>query len=317
LEDLDGPFRLDDGFVRQHAKPLIDPPMVAACDAAHMRDDDVVLGLSLHGEARAYPWWIMDNHHVVNDTVAGRAVMVILCEACCTAVAFDPVVSGRRLTFHQPYVYKSTIALEDHQTKSVWAPYYGKAIKGELVGTELEVLPLLQMEWTAWRALYPETLVLPGYLGERGGHGSAFSMDTDLLPEVPEALRLTWDDRLPFQTLVLGVVTPEAQRAYPLTTLRERGGVLNDDLGGVPIVAMQHAAGAGYGALAFSRILDGQTLSFARRPAGIVDLETASVWTAEGKALSGRLAGRQLSFVTSHVARWYVWAANYPDITIA
>jgi len=49
--------------------PLNNPSMVTIDEASHMRPDDMVLGLVVRGQPRAYPWWIMRNHHVVNDTV--------------------------------------------------------------------------------------------------------------------------------------------------------------------------------------------------------------------------------------------------------
>src|SRR5207248_6459418 len=123
-------------------RPLMNPEMVPAADASHMRDDDVVLGFALDGEARAYPWWIMDNHHVANDTVAGKPIVIVLCEACSTGLALDPIVDDRRLTFEARYVYRGTLALWDHQTGSIWATYLGRAVRGKLKGAALHLLPL-------------------------------------------------------------------------------------------------------------------------------------------------------------------------------
>src|SRR5436309_14997096 len=58
--------------------PLKDPPFVPVDRAGHMRDDDDVIGICLEGDARAYPWWILDNHHVANDLVGGQPVTVVL-----------------------------------------------------------------------------------------------------------------------------------------------------------------------------------------------------------------------------------------------
>jgi hypothetical protein len=311
------PYPLPREIQEFECRPLMDPGMVPAAEAGHMRADDVVLGLELDGEARAYPWWIMDNHHVANDTVAGRPVVIVLCEACSTGLALDPIVNGRRLTFEARYFYQGTLALRDHQTRSTWATYLGKAIRGRLKGAELELLPLFQLEWHAWRDLHPETLVLPDEPGAREGHGSEFTIGSPLLPEEWGKRPASFDPRLPNYALVLGVVTPTAQRAYRLSTLREAGGVLDDELGGLPIVAMLHLAEGSYGALAFSRVLDGRTLTFEASPEGAVDRESGSLWTARGRAVAGPLAGRQLAFVTSHIAKWFVWAKNYPSIEIA
>ena len=60
--------------------PMEAPTVLPASRARHMREGDVVLGIVVGGEARAYPWWIAKNFHAVNDQVRGRAVAVTLCE---------------------------------------------------------------------------------------------------------------------------------------------------------------------------------------------------------------------------------------------
>ena len=41
-----------------------------------MADEDLVLGLEWAGEARAYPINMIWFHHIVNDTVAGRPILI-------------------------------------------------------------------------------------------------------------------------------------------------------------------------------------------------------------------------------------------------
>ena len=152
--------------------PIVDPPMVSAREATHMRDDDDVLGIEIEGDARAYPWWIMDNHHVANDIVGDRAVFIMFCEVCATGIAFDPVVDGRRLIFRLGPLYNGTPAAVDEESGSVWSPYFAMAIEGKYRGKRLRIMPLQQMQWGEWRRRHPDTLVLPEGLGRRGGHGS-------------------------------------------------------------------------------------------------------------------------------------------------
>lgn len=305
-------------FLADHSRPLDDPDVVPAAGASHMRDDDLVLGLAVEGEARAYPWWIMDDHHVANDVVGGRPVTILLCEMCGTGLAVDPVVGGRRLTFESRGVYNGTITLDDHQTGSVWSPYLATAIRGPLAGTKLTLLPLAQMEWRAWRELHPETTVLADGQGSRTGHGSRYSL-TGAEPVSRRFYKTMarWDRRLPHNTLVLGVVTPGGQRAYVLEDLLEGGGVLNDRVGETDVVILAHRARGSYTALAYRREAAGRTLTFRPADDGAVDEETGSTWTFRGRAVDGPLAGESLEFIESHVSKWYVWGAHYPGIEIA
>ena len=304
-------------LLAKHSQPLVDPVLVSAEDADHMRPNDVVVGLALDGSPRAYPWWILDNHHVANDVVGGTSVALVFCERCSTAIALDPRVDGRRLIFQQGHLYNGTVALEDRETRSVWAPYLGMAIRGRLRGTRLELLPLFQMEWAAWRRRHPDTLVLEGSQGSRTGHGSDHGMGTSGVGRGMGATLARLDERLPHNALVLGVLVPGVERAYPLDALRANDGVVNDRQGETPLVVLADMAAGSYAALAFSRWVDGRELTFDAGPKGISDRETGTTWTTEGRAVAGPLAGTSLRFVPSHVSEWYVWPAHYPSIDIA
>ena len=311
-----GMVHLSPELMRSDCQPLIDPPFVPAVAADHMVPADVVLGVEFEGDARAYPWWIMDNHYVANDTVGGRRLVILLCPMCSTGVAFDPVIGGRRLTFEQRHIYNGIPALYDHQTGSVWSPYLGAAIRGQMMGTCLPVLPLRQMTWRAWRDIYPETRVLAAHLGRRDGHGSGHTIGSPYIVQPMARLLARWDTRLPHNTLVLGVLTAAGQRAYPLEVLRARKGVVCDELGGQPIVVFLHMVEGSYGALAYSRTVNERLLTFEPGPQGPVDVETGSLWTTDGRAVAGPLSGAALEFVNSHVSEWFIWAAHHAEIDV-
>jgi hypothetical protein len=304
------------GFEARHCQPMMHPRTVPAAQADHMRDDDVVLGTVLGGSARAYPWWIMDDHHMANDVVGGQPVTIVLCEMCSTGIAVDPVVDGMVLTFQQRHIYNGTITMDDYQTNSVWSPVATTAVEGKLKGAKLDMLPLWQMEWRAWREIHPDTDVLAPELGSRTGHGSDHDIGS---PRVQRRMResmLHWDDRLPHNTLAVAVSAPGGSRAYPLEALRQAGGVVNDEVGGHPVVIIHPMVEGNYSAAAFSRQVDGTTLTFQADGRGVLDRETGSVWSPEGRALDGPLAGTELPFVPSHVSEWYIVATSYPEIDI-
>jgi hypothetical protein len=51
---------------------LTDPTVVPAEDARWLDDDTLVLGATQNGEARAYPIFQLQFHHVANDTLGGE-----------------------------------------------------------------------------------------------------------------------------------------------------------------------------------------------------------------------------------------------------
>ncbi len=49
--------------------PLNNPGVAPASAASHMEADDLVFGVVVKGQPRAYPRWVMVAYHVVNDTI--------------------------------------------------------------------------------------------------------------------------------------------------------------------------------------------------------------------------------------------------------
>ena len=56
--------------------PLDQPAFLRASETDYLPDEDLVLGVEWMGEARAYPIRMLTYHHIVNDTVAGRPLLV-------------------------------------------------------------------------------------------------------------------------------------------------------------------------------------------------------------------------------------------------
>ena len=56
--------------------PLDNPVFIAADEAGFLDAGDLVLGLTIGGESRAYPVSMMTYHHIVNDTFGGRPILV-------------------------------------------------------------------------------------------------------------------------------------------------------------------------------------------------------------------------------------------------
>jgi hypothetical protein len=56
--------------------PLDDPEFLTAEDASFLGDDNLVMGLYIEGQSRAYPIGMVYYHHVVNDTVDGRPMLI-------------------------------------------------------------------------------------------------------------------------------------------------------------------------------------------------------------------------------------------------
>ncbi len=125
-----------------------------------------VVGVSVGRVEKAYPFIDLQEVKVVHDTVAGQELVVLwgapdtadaldafsIAEArgIGTAVAFNPVIDGRTLTFEP-----EGELFRDLETGSTWT-ILGKAIDGELAGSELELVAHRNEFWFAWQAFFPE-----------------------------------------------------------------------------------------------------------------------------------------------------------------
>jgi hypothetical protein len=127
-----------------------------------------VITVDLNGEAVAYPYDVMAEVGVVNDSVGGTDIVVIWQTGVAsaldvgkisagrdigTASVFSRVLDGKTLTFS---LVNGEIV--DDQTNSVWN-VLGHAISGELSGKSLEPIVAINHFWFSWAAFKPETRV--------------------------------------------------------------------------------------------------------------------------------------------------------------
>lgn len=127
-----------------------------------------VLTVDLNGEAVAYPYSVLEQVRVVNDTVGGQPVAVFWAAGVASALdsstialgrdvgsaaAFSPVLDGRRLTFRA-----EGERIVDAETGSEW-DILGRAVAGELAGRHLAAVVSINHFWFSWAAFKPETRI--------------------------------------------------------------------------------------------------------------------------------------------------------------
>jgi thiol-disulfide isomerase/thioredoxin len=292
--------------------PLDEPACRPARTATHMRDEDLVLGVVVSGRARAYPWWVVKNYHVVNDTIAGTPLVIAFCEQCSGGAAFRRALGGRQLSMDVAGVYNGTILLEDRETRTLWAPFSGRALEGPLLGNKLDRIPLSITHWDEWSGRHPQTDVVWASPKLRGGHGSWYAPGKwGIVTEMGATLG-SWDPRLPENTLVYGVESSTSAKCYPLSVVDAHGGIVDDQVGPTPVVIVVQGD---LEAAGFARSLEGRLLSF--RPvsggdAAMVDDQTGSLWSREGEATQGPLRGERLTPLDGYLVEWHVWSAYNP-----
>ena len=160
---------------RSFALPLNNPVVLPVPMATHMTPDDLVFGVIVKGQARAYPRWILLNYHVVNDVIKDEPIYLAHCEACTASSAFrstlDAVLKGT-LSFMICGARAGTFEVCDNQTLSRWHPFTGIARQGRLKGAAMERIPVVLEKWKTWADRFPDGEVVHAHpiLRERA-HG--------------------------------------------------------------------------------------------------------------------------------------------------
>ena len=292
----------------------IDQPKLVSGDAAagQMADSELVLGLVIDGEARAYPINMLSRHEIVNDVVAGVPIAVTYCPLCFTGIVFDRRIDGETLEFGvSGKLVMNDLVMYDRQTGSLWQQILGEGIRGRFLGEKLTPLPAVHTTWRQWRTIHPDTAVLDkggGY--DRDSYGAYYGRgDRGVIPGSGG------DPRLDGKALVLGVVAAATPKAYPFDSLASSA-VVNDSVGGTAIAVFYDARSQT--AVVMDRRLDGRELSFDLAPQAepghlvVVDRETGTSWSAlSSEALSGPLAGQRVTQLPATYAFWVAWSDFY------
>jgi len=149
-------------------RSIDDPSFIAAGDA-EWSPTTPVIGLSINGDARAYPLPVLAAHEIVNDVGGGSAVAITYCPLCLTGIVFDRSVAGSVVEFGvSGKLLMNVLVMYDRDTDSLWSQILREAITGPHRGTSLVLVDSLQTTWSTWRNLHPQTLILD----ERGRNDS-------------------------------------------------------------------------------------------------------------------------------------------------
>ena len=134
------------GVLKDGIPALINPAHIGSSEADYLLDDELVFGVQINGDARAYPLRILDWHEMFNDVVGGVPVALAYCTLCGSGILYDTRVPNRAEPFvfgSSGFLYRSNKLMYDQQTHSLWNQFTGRPVVGPLTGSriELEMLP--------------------------------------------------------------------------------------------------------------------------------------------------------------------------------
>jgi hypothetical protein len=140
-------------------------PVVISFPGTELKSRDVVIGLTIDGAARAYPWETFAKQSPVLDRVSGTPLLLVLGPDGKSFRVFLARIDGREAEFFlqddaksdAPAVKKDW-SLLDTNTASQWN-FQGCATSGPAQGKCLARIPALKDYWFDWRNYHPDTTV--------------------------------------------------------------------------------------------------------------------------------------------------------------
>lgn len=312
--------------------PAIDEPFFESVAAADgwLGDRWPVMLFREGDTARAYPIAILIWHEIVNDVIDGRPVAITFCPLCNSTLVFDRrLADGRLLDFGTTGTLRNAdLVMYDRQTFSWWQQFTGKAIVGEMTGTQLGILPSQIIAWGDFRARFPEGRVLSRKTGFERDYGRNPYVGYDDISSSPFYPVESTDERLPVKERVAAVEVDGEYAAYPFSALR-KAQVINDIVGEWPIVVfwqdgtgsalnsrrMDYGREVGSSAVYLREVAD-QALTFEHVEGAFQDVETGSRWNLFGEAINGPLEGQALTPVLYGEYFWFAWSAFQPETRV-
>mgnify|MGYP001553328221 FL=1 len=274
--------------------------------------DQLVLGVTINGQAKAYPIEVIGYHHQVRDTVGREPVMVTYCTVCRTGRVFSPYVKGHYQNFRLVGMDHFNAMFEDGSTRSWWQQATGVALIGPLKGSRLKEWPSEQMRLTAWIRKHPATLILQPDTTFNEAYEDLRNYDIGTIKSGLEKRdSASWKNK----SWVVGLQVNGQAKAYDWNDLI-RFRLINDSISSVPLLLAVEADSASFHV--WNAELNGKHLHFYLDVASglLKDNNTKSTWNFDGICTEGPLKGSSLTNRQAYQEFWHSWKQFHPNTTI-
>ncbi|MEH6443530.1 MAG: DUF3179 domain-containing protein [Oceanospirillaceae bacterium] len=309
-------IRLDEirwgGVVQDGIPPLRYPKMLIAENANYLADDNIVFGIEVNGDARAYPKRILAWHEMFVDSIGGIEIAGVYCTLCGTVIPYKTTANGIQYDLGTSgFLYRSNKLMYDQKTQSLWSTVKGEPVVGPLVnkGIALEHIGVVTTTWGEWKRRHPKTKVLSldtGYrrnYGEGVAYNAYFSTD-QLMFNTPFI-----DTRLNNKQEVLALrffASPKEQLAID-TDFLSKNWLYKTNIGRQKLLILTDLSGA-------NRVYDPKEVDFVSydQDSTLVD-STGEQWILEEHSLVAKKSNRKLTSLPYRRAFWFGWHAVFPE----
>ena len=287
--------------------PSLDfPTMVDAADADYLSSGDLVFGIEINGDSRAYPLRIMGWHEMFNDVIGGVPVALAYCTLCGAGILFETKVEGRDEPFtfgSSGLLYRSNKLMFDRQTESLWNQFTGRPVSGPLHGSGvvLKIRPVTITSWDRWRRRHPHTTVLSLDTGYRRDYGSGVVYrDYFASPDLMFPAIVRTEEQVQRKDYVFGIRMVGAAKAWPLDAFKV-GTVINDHVGFEAVVLIGEAE-----TRTVRAYYRGNDRFESGDRAGQLKGKDGAHWKVEEERLVGP-GGKQYGRIPGHISYWFAW----------
>lgn len=308
-----------DGGPGKDGIPAVErPEFTNAAAATYLSDNDLILGMVVGGEARAYPHRILDWHEIINESIGGKSVSIVYCPLTGTGIGWERVILGKETTFGvSGLLYNTNIIPYDRSTNSNWSQLLLKAVNGPAIGEKAKTYSLIETTWGSWKQMYPNTKVVSRNTGfnrdyGRYPYGDYRTNQNFILFPVARV-----DNRLPAKERVLGVILEDKLKVYSIELFREQNRVIEDQFKGKDLVIIGNKT-ANF-VVAFENSLNAGKRIFTpvqnKLPVVMRD-DLGNEYDIAGRVTSGPDVGKALRDVPRMMSYWFSWASFYPEIEL-
>jgi len=155
------PDNIISGNIEKDDIPSLMNPKFDEITNSKFSDNELIIGVYLNGEARAYPHKILYHHEIINDTIGDTPIAVTLCPLCNTDPVFKRIVDGEITTFGvSGKLFNSCLVMHDRKTGTLWSQPWGIGIMGAKNNYILERIPTVSTTLGDWKKKYSNTKIL-------------------------------------------------------------------------------------------------------------------------------------------------------------
>lgn len=129
------------------------PVRVAASPDNALEPRALVVGVSIGGKSKAYPFSAIEKQAPILDTVGGKDIVILLGEDKKSVRVFERESDGKRLEL---FVKPDSGEITDAETASVWN-FSGTATSGSMAGKQLVKVASIKDYWFDWKTYHPDT----------------------------------------------------------------------------------------------------------------------------------------------------------------